>query len=107
MALAAATEVPARREGLYRAALVLDPMDGEASYNLGLMLGGRQQWQEASTYLLKTVEVAPTFVPGLVAAANVLARLGRFDEARGLCNRALAAEPGNQQAKALLAQLPQ
>ncbi|MFM1871324.1 MAG: repeat-containing protein YrrB [Planctomycetota bacterium] len=107
MARAAATEVPARREGLYRAALVLDPMDGEASYNLGLMLGGRQQWQEASTYLLKTVEVAPTFVPGLVAAANVLARLGRFDEARGLCNRALAAEPGNQQAKALLAQLPQ
>lgn len=105
LALAAASPDDARREALYRAALRLDSFDPEANYNLGLQLGRRQQFADAATHLLRVVEAAPQFVPGLLAAANVLARQGRTDEARGLVQRSLAAEPGNREAQQLQAQL--
>lgn len=105
LAAAVPTDAVARRQALYQAALRIDPNQIDAHYNLGLLAMATQQFPDAATHLTRVAQLAPEFVPGLVAAARALHRLGQDDAARQHVQRALQREPGQAEAQALLREL--
>lgn len=107
MGLAAGVPAEAvdQRLQLYRAALQLDPNQADAHLNLGTLLLNRGGFEEAANHFTAVLRGAPDFVPALIGLASAQAELGRRDRALEAVNRALAREPGNQQALQLKTRL--
>lgn len=93
----------AARERLAREALRLSPRDGGWHEALGESLLEQGRVEDAAPELLRALELRPfrPFPAYDLAAAR--ARQGRWDEARELCGRALAAEPDYLNARLLRA----
>jgi tetratricopeptide (TPR) repeat protein len=67
----------------------LDPYNGRAWYNLGLALNGMGQPQDAVAALMNGEAAAPGDAAIPYAAATILARLGRKQDAVQAATRAL------------------
>ncbi len=67
----------------YRRAAQLDPRAFAWPYRLGLSSAGVQDLETASAALARAVELKQDYAPAHGAYGEVLARLGRTDEARG------------------------
>ena len=61
--------------------------------------------QEARQLLERALELQPENLQAIAYLGNVLAQQGEFEEARQLCVRGLAVDPGDRQLQGLLARL--
>jgi len=86
-------------------AVKCDPSHARAWYNLGLARSGQGDADGAVEALLKAESVEPNDSRIPYARATVLARMGRYFEARRAASRALEIDPRNQAAAVLLEQL--
>jgi TolB-like protein len=94
-------EDPARREATIDAslasadkAIALAPDLSEAYAGRGsIRLRLRWDWQGARSDLARALELGPNSLPPLAVQAQVLASLGRLDEAVAAARRAVAADP--------------
>jgi tetratricopeptide (TPR) repeat protein len=74
-------------------------------FYLALAVGSEGRDAEALAYLDAALRIDPRGVNLHVARAGTLIDLGRREEALAECHRALALDPGNRQATALMAGL--
>jgi predicted CXXCH cytochrome family protein len=87
-------------------AVRLDPRQARAWYNLGLARDKLGNAPDALDALARAETLALSDPQIPYARATILARDGRFAEARAALNRALEIQPGFQPARALLSELP-
>ena len=74
----------------------LDPSIGEVYASLGyISLHYELDWVNAERYLKKAVEMVPGSPPAHLWYANLLALVGRFEEAVTQCEQALALDPSS------------
>jgi len=83
----------AQAEGLFRAAVSIDPGDVSALTGLGEALLLANRVEEAAAFLEKAHELDPTFTPAVAGRARILARRGRTAEAMTLFAAALELNP--------------
>jgi peroxiredoxin len=83
----------AQAEGLFRAAVAIDPGDVSALSGLGETLLRLGRLDEAGTFLAQARAIDPAFTPAVTGHALVLARSGRAGEALGLFEQALELNP--------------
>jgi predicted CXXCH cytochrome family protein len=88
-------------------AIKLDPRHARAWYNLGLARSGLGDDTGALDALAQSETLAPTDPQIPYASATILARAGRYAEARVAANRALTIAPTFQDAEKLLESLPE
>ena len=104
----------ASAERWWSRALDQDPQDWEVHDGHALMLnswsnaggGDPALRQHAVDELETTLAIKPTHVPALVNLAKFERALGRPAEARAALERALRLDPGNAEARGLLATIP-
>ncbi len=70
-----------------------EPDNVDALYNLGIALSDAGRLNQAERYLRQVVELAPTFVNGLVGLGVALSRQQKNDEATVVLQRAAPAIP--------------
>src|SRR5262249_17666100 len=70
--------------------LALDPDDSFLRYGLAMEHASAGQDEEAARHLLELTRRDPDYVPAYHQAAQVLARLGRDDEARATLRTGIA-----------------
>ena len=88
--------------GLLRRALVIDPELPMAAYNLGSLLGSRQnKHDEALYYLMRAVKTDSTFPLAWLNAGTCLYEMGRFDEMKLYYERFLELAPADPAAPAI------
>lgn len=78
-----------------------------ASYFLGRIARIAENYDEASSYLERTIKLLPSFAGGYSELAHVRLRQDRFEEARHAIGRALELEPDSFQANSVLLALYQ
>lgn len=91
-----------RTEAQLRESLRRDPNNGRAWFNLGLLLAQANRVPAALDAFAKGEKAAPADADIPYAAATILLRLNRTDEAIAAARRALAINPGYQPAAQLL-----
>jgi tetratricopeptide (TPR) repeat protein len=74
--------------------------------NLGFAYYDANDFRTAVSHYRKAAAAAPRDTAVRTDLAWALLRVGSFDEARALCERTLAEQPGNQAAQAVLAAIP-
>ena len=80
-------------------ALELAPDLVEANLALGsIQIWQDWNWQSANTTVTRLLAKAPGNAEALALAANLMTVLGRYDEAAGYCERAIALDPLNSRA---------
>ena len=89
-------------EAEWRKAVMLNPEDGKARFNLALSLDQRGQIDEAITHYQKAVEVEPDNSAAFTNLAVALLRKGRLDDAIDRFTKSLAIEPDNVKAESNL-----
>jgi tetratricopeptide (TPR) repeat protein len=94
-----------RRRGYFTAALQLDANLPDAHFGLGTAALQRRRFDLALLHLSTLRKLAPQYVPGLVALATAQTESNQLEEARATVQQALALEPTNPAASALLARL--
>ncbi len=72
-------------------------------YSLGVIAENRDQIDVALKHYLRSIEVDPKFLNGLFSAAAMHANLRQFAEAKKLLIRLLEIQPGDQDARQMLA----
>ncbi len=82
-----------RAQAAARRALELDPNLGEAHATLGLVQEWRFEWKGAERDFVRAIELNPEYATGRHWYANLLARLGRFDEAYDEIRKAQELDP--------------
>jgi predicted CXXCH cytochrome family protein len=87
-------------------AVKIDPHHARAWYNLGLARSGLGDETGALDALAQSETLAATDPQIPYASATILARAGRYTEARAAANRALRMSPNFQDAQRLLESLP-
>ncbi len=80
-------------ERLYRQTISQNPDCAMAYTNLGVVLAGRGNWDEAMALYLKALKIKPGDPESHNDLATVLARRGRFDEAVAQLRAALQTKP--------------
>ncbi len=90
---------------LWRESVELAPDHHYPRLLLGEALQTARRYPEAAAQYLTAIELRPDEPLGYVKLALCLAELGRFAEARGHLNHALALDPGNADARDLLTRL--
>ncbi|MEM1041714.1 MAG: tetratricopeptide repeat protein [Bacteroidota bacterium] len=87
------------------AAVRLDPRFAEARVNLASVYLLAGQFDEAVEHLEAAIDARPDYAPAFGNLGVAYARLGRLADARRMFERLLALSPGDQRARAYLAQL--
>jgi tetratricopeptide (TPR) repeat protein len=93
LALANSTQAEADREA--RRALALDSQTGEAWMALGVLAQKRRQYREAEALLRKGLSAQPDHGPLNNFLADILAAIGRTDEALIYAKRAASLDPAS------------
>jgi predicted O-linked N-acetylglucosamine transferase (SPINDLY family) len=78
---------------LYEQVLDRDPNNTAALNNLGIILAGRRQFEEAITYFRRIVDANPQQAQGQLNLGNALAEVGKLEEAKACMSRALELMP--------------
>ena len=78
-----------------RDAVRLDPGYFEAYYNLGLLLGGQRQFDDAIPCFRRAVELRPNSVAALFSLAQTLLLQGNIEEAVDHFEAAVKADPND------------
>ncbi len=76
-------------EVFYRGILQANPASWLAHDNLGVVLAGKGQWEEASEHYREAMRLKPDYPESYNDYGNVLARAGRWDEAAAQYAQAL------------------
>lgn len=82
----------------YNNILEIDPKNTIANYRIGLIYYGRKDYQAASKYLLKVLDLYPFDYDTLVLYAWTNLQLGKFREAKVLFNKSLYLKPNDKSA---------
>ena len=85
-----------------RLARTLDPLSLVVNSSVGLHLFYARRYEEAAEAQRRTLELDPTFAPGLRALGGAYEQLGRYDEAIACYRRAHETQPDELSAKGLL-----
>jgi len=93
--LAARLGEPARAEGYYREAIVIDELFFPAKVNLAILLSGQGRNQEAEPLLRAVLEAYPEEHEVAYSMGLLLAEMGRYPEAEYWLARAAAGMPGH------------
>ncbi len=96
----------AAAEAEYRSILALDQDHVDALFNLGLLLGRTERFEEAEGTLRRAVRLAPARTDARLMLAMSMASQGRIDDARAALEELLEIDPGNERALQLLASQP-
>jgi tetratricopeptide (TPR) repeat protein len=80
-------------EVFYRGSLQANPASWLAHDNLGVVLAGKGQWEEASAHYREAMRLKPDYPESYNDYGNVLARAGRWDEAAAQYAQALRVRP--------------
>lgn len=89
----------------FLAAREADPRDFGAAVGLAQICERRQEFAPAEKLWREAVEIRPGSAPAQYQLAFCLSRLGRLDEARERCRKALELDPSNARAARLLEEL--
>lgn len=79
-----------------------NPNSPDAQFNLGRALEYTEQWNEAMAAYTRGQELHPGFTEAMIGMARADMIMGRFDEAKGLCQRVLTKQPSSLEAYSLL-----
>jgi predicted O-linked N-acetylglucosamine transferase (SPINDLY family) len=79
----------------FRQVLAVAPANATALYGLGDTLRMLKMFAEAETHLSAYLLKVPNSIDGLLSLALTQGEIGRFENAEGLCRRALKIAPGN------------
>ena len=100
------SELLVRAEQHARLALAADPGSAMAHRTLGAVLDGRHRdWPGAERSYQRALELHPGHHETMVSYASLLMRLGRFDEALPLLQRAVSLDPLNANVNQMLGRL--
>ncbi len=100
-------EKPAEAEFSYRRAIQLRPSYLEAYHNLVLLLGGQENYDEALRVLGDGLKINDKHVPFLIDAARIQVEKVNYQPAEQACKLALAQDPDNYEAMAILGRIYQ
>ena len=89
-------------ETAFRAALTINPYDAEARANLGRLLAGKGDWNQAAFQLQKAVQLDAADANAHMAYSVVLMQMNRPSEAEKEAEAAVKADPKSSQARDLL-----
>ncbi len=95
----------AEAEGALAAAVRLDPLFAEARVNLGSVYLLTEQPERAVAQFEAAAQARPDYAPAYGNLGVAYLQLGRRADARRMFERLLALDPGDQRARAYLAQL--
>ena len=98
---------PELAEAEYRAILELDPEHVDALFNLGVLLGRSERFQEAEQLLRRAVQAEPARTDTRLMLAMSFASQGRIPDAMRELERLLEIDPTNERALQLLASRPE
>jgi Flp pilus assembly protein TadD len=90
----------------YRASLALEPNQPDVFRGLGIAYGQQQAWSNAMDAFCLSLTLQPADGPTHYNLAVTLKMMGRVDEARAECLRALELKPDLREAQALIGELP-
>ena len=90
----------------YRASLALEPNQPDVFRGLGIAYGQKQAWSNAMDAFCLSLTLQPADGPTHYNLAVTLKMMGRMDEARAECLRALELKPDLREAQALIKELP-
>lgn len=82
----------------YNHILEIDPKNTIANYRIGLIYYGRKDYQTASKYLQKVLDLYPFDYDTLVLYAWTNLQLGKYREAKVLFNKSLYLKPNDKSA---------
>ncbi len=85
----------AQAERCFKRALALDAQNPELCRNYGNFFARRGKYAEALIYYDKALAIRPDDAPSLLQKGNVLAILGRWQDAEDVFLEVLASDPGN------------
>jgi len=83
----------------YNDILKIDPMNTLAHYRMGLIYYGQEDFEKASKYFEKVVDLYPSDYDSLIMYAWSQFKMGSLREARVLFNKALLVKPDSESAK--------
>lgn len=86
----------------FTAAITANPLHTAALLNLGKAFGDQELFDESACAFRCALDTTPNHVPTVLALAYTMERLKKLDDAAALYERALALEPDNDTALALL-----
>lgn len=81
-----------------RKVLAIDPNDEVAWFGLGKAYMEDQNWDEAVKALERCLKVKPTYSAAYYALAQSLAKLGRIEDCRSICDQGIEVSTANGEA---------
>lgn len=91
-------------EEMYRESLELDPESATTHYNLGALVAGRGELAEAEAHFRASIEIEPTSRAYTALGLTLSRQQDRDEESIASLRKAVELDPGNQEARRLLAQ---
>jgi len=92
--------------GAYRTSLALEPNQPDVFRGLGISYGQKQAWSNAMDAFCLSLTLQPSDGPTHYNLAVTLKMMGRINEARAECLRALELKPDLREAQELLKEMP-